>query len=94
MSGKATGIVRKVDDLGRIVLPMELRRTFNIGDYDLLEIFVEDGRIILTKYQPNCVFCGDVADMQEFRGKNVCKACTTQLSDQAAATPVLVAVRR
>lgn len=86
MGEKSTGIVRKVDDLGRIVLPMELRRTFDIGDYDQLEIFVEGDRIILRKHQPNCVFCGDVANIQQFMGKNVCKACTSRLSGQAAAS--------
>ena len=56
---KSTGVVRKLDDLGRIVIPIELRRTMDIGLRDTLEIFVEDDKIILKKYHPACIFCND-----------------------------------
>ena len=66
---KSTGIVRKVDELGRIVLPVELRRTLNIEVKDSLEIYVENGRIILQKYEPTC------ADLVSIHSKCICKGC-------------------
>lgn len=76
---KATGIVRKVDELGRVVLPIELRRTLDIEIKDSLEIYVENDGIVLRKYQPACVFCGSSADIQDFKGKNICKECVKEL---------------
>lgn len=76
---KATGIVRKIDDLGRVVLPIELRRTLNIDIKDPVQIFVEGDLIILKKYEPVCVFCGEANNVQNFRGKNVCKSCAKEL---------------
>ena len=76
---KATGIVRKVDELGRIVLPIELRRTLNIEIKDPLEIYVDGESIILTKYQPACIFCGSSDDVKQVRGKNICSACINEL---------------
>lgn len=72
---KSTGIVRKLDDLGRIVLPVELRRTLEIEDKDPLEIFIEGNTIVLKKYQPACVFCGNAKDVFTYRGRNVCPDC-------------------
>lgn len=72
---KATGIVRKVDELGRIVIPKELRRTLNIEEGDPLEIFVDGEEVILRKYEPGCVFCGNVKYVVEFKGKKVCTNC-------------------
>ena len=60
---KSTGIVRKVDELGRIVLPIELRRTMGIDVKDALEIYVEGDTIMLRKYEPSCVFCGNAKDI-------------------------------
>ncbi|MBC9785626.1 AbrB/MazE/SpoVT family DNA-binding domain-containing protein [Heliobacterium chlorum] len=76
---KSTGIVRKVDELGRVVIPMELRRVMGIGDKDGLEIYVEDEKIILKKYEPACVFCGSANDVQNYRGKVVCKECAESM---------------
>ena len=76
---KATGIVRKVDELGRIVLPIELRRTLNIAIKDALEIYVEGEEIILKKYEPACIFCDDAKDVINFKGKNVCPNCIKEL---------------
>jgi AbrB family transcriptional regulator, transcriptional pleiotropic regulator of transition state genes len=78
---KATGIVRKVDELGRIVLPKELRDTFDINIKDPLEIFVEGERIILKKYEPCCVFCGSAADTSYFKGKLICSSCITEVTE-------------
>ncbi len=77
---KSTGIVRKVDELGRIVLPIELRRTLDIDVRDPLEIYIEgNDTIILKKYQPTCVFCGESNGIRNFKGKNVCEACVKAL---------------
>lgn len=76
---KSTGIVRKVDLLGRIVLPMELRRVMNISEKDGIEISVDGERLVLCKYLPTCVFCGTVEDLSQFRGKNLCSACRKAL---------------
>lgn len=76
---KATGVVRKVDELGRIVLPIELRRTLNINIKDSLEIFVDGESIILKAYRPCCVFCGEGRDMVNHMGKNVCPECAAKI---------------
>ena len=78
---KATGIVRKVDELGRIVLPMELRRTLNIQKEDPVEIFVDEDSIVLRKYEPACIFCGDARDVQNVKGKNVCQRCLDEMKE-------------
>ena len=77
---KSTGIVRKVDELGRIVLPVELRRTLDIAEKDALEIYVDDDSIILKKYEPACIFCGSSKDVLTFKGKNICPACLEELN--------------
>ena len=79
---KSTGIVRRVDDLGRVVLPIELRRTLDIGERDSLEIFVEDNSIILKKYEPACIFCNDTKDVVVYKGRNVCMNCVREMSQQ------------
>ncbi len=79
---KATGIVRKVDELGRIVLPIELRRTLSITHEDPIEIYVDEDSIVLKKYLPACIFCGDVKDIIQVRGKNLCKNCIAEISGQ------------
>ncbi len=78
---KSTGIVRKVDELGRIVLPIELRRTLDIAEKDSLEIYVDDDSIILRKYQPACIFCDNARDVVVYKGKNVCKECAKALGE-------------
>ena len=72
---KSTGIVRKVDELGRIVLPIELRRTLGIEEKDRLEIFVDGESIVLRKYQPACIFCDNARDIINYKGKNICPEC-------------------
>lgn len=76
---KSTGIVRKVDELGRVVLPIELRRTLNIDIKDSLEIYVENDSIVLRKYEPSCIFCGSSEGIKEFKGKNICGACYEEI---------------
>lgn len=76
---KAIGIVRKIDTLGRIVLPKETRRIFDIESGTPLEIFVEDDAIILKKYVPTCIFCGTAKNITNFKGKRVCENCIDTL---------------
>ena len=78
---KSTGIVRKVDELGRIVLPIELRNKLDIAVKDPVEIYVDGSSIILRKYEPNCVFCGNNKDLITYNNKLVCKKCQEKLSD-------------
>lgn len=79
---KATGIVRKVDELGRIVLPIELRRTLDIAERDAIEIFVEGSSIVLKKFRPNCIFCNSSKDVVDFKGKNICQKCIRALKNE------------
>lgn len=79
---KSTGIVRKVDELGRIVLPIELRRTLDIAERDALEIYVEGDNIILRKYEPTCIFCGEARGVSDFKGKLICKDCLADLASR------------
>jgi len=76
---KSTGIVRKVDELGRIVLPIELRRTLDIEVRDPLEIYVDGNQIVLKKYEPACIFCGNAKDVIHYKGKNVCTGCMHEI---------------
>lgn len=79
---KATGIVRKIDDLGRVVLPVELRRTLELELRDPVEIFCDDGAIILRKYEPTCIFCGSNTGLLEYHGKLVCAECRRRLAGE------------
>ncbi|MDO4553394.1 MAG: AbrB/MazE/SpoVT family DNA-binding domain-containing protein [Bacillota bacterium] len=76
---KATGIVRKVDELGRIVLPIELRRTLDIEIKDPIEIYVDGDYIMLRKYQPACIFCGNAKDITRIHDKPVCADCLKEV---------------
>lgn len=78
---KSTGIVRKVDELGRVVLPIELRRTLDIAERDALEIFIDGSNIILKKYEPACIFCGNAKDVSVFKGRNICPDCIRSIID-------------
>ena len=76
---KSTGIVRKVDELGRVVLPIELRRNMGIEIKDSLEIFVDDNMIVLKKYEPACIFCQSADEVQNYKGKLVCSECVKKM---------------
>jgi transcriptional pleiotropic regulator of transition state genes len=76
---KSTGITRQIDELGRLVLPKEIRTAYDINVKDTLEIFTEDDRIILKKYQPACIFCGEASNVMLFEGKRICKDCLARL---------------
>ncbi len=77
---KSTGIIRKVDDLGRIVLPIELRRMLDIAERDELEIYIENDHIILQKYEPACLFCGSSRGLLSYREKNICQDCAKRIA--------------
>ena len=76
---KTTGIIRQLDTLGRIVLPIELRRTIGIGPKDMIEIFVEGSSVILRKYEPDCLFCGGSRDLTPYKDKMICASCLKEL---------------
>lgn len=78
---RRTGIVKKVDELGRIVLPVELRRMLDIAFQDELEIFVDGQAIILQKFEPTCIFCGADQGVIQFRGKSLCENCLRDISE-------------
>lgn len=77
---KSTGIVRKVDELGRVVIPIELRRTLGIDVKDSLEIYVDNERIILKKYEPACLFCGNADNVKHYKGRIVCEECIKEMA--------------
>ena len=79
---KSTGIVRKVDELGRIVLPIELRRTLGIEEKDRIEIFVDGESIILRKYPPACIFRDNAKDIINYKGKNICPDCIRAMNEK------------
>lgn len=79
---KSVGIVRKIDELGRIVLPIELRRTLDLKEKDSVEITAEGESIVLRKYQPNCIFCENAKNLVEYKGKLVCSRCVASLIEQ------------
>ena len=81
---KSTGIVRRVDELGRVVLPIELRRTLDIEIRSPLEIYVDGDLIILRKYEPACIFCGEAKDVINFKEKIMCSECYKELTAGSA----------
>ena len=76
---KSTGVIRRVDELGRVVIPIELRTQFGISEKDPMEIYVEGSSIVLKKYEPNCIFCGNSKKLVEFEGKCICKKCANNI---------------
>jgi transcriptional pleiotropic regulator of transition state genes len=80
--GATTGIIRHIDELGRIVIPIEIRKRFGLGEKDPLEISVKDETILLSKPQTACVFCGRASALEEYRGRAVCRSCISELAAQ------------
>ena len=78
---KSTGIVRRLDELGRIVIPIEIKNKFNISERDPIEIYVDGSNIILSKFEVTCIFCGSTKNLTEFKDKNVCNSCLKKLSN-------------
>lgn len=81
-NSNTSGVVRRVDQLGRIVLPIELRRKLDIvEEKDSLEIYIDEDSILLKKYEPGCIFCADASDVTVFKGKNICRNCLGELKN-------------
>ena len=81
---KSTGIVRRIDELGRVVLPIELRRTLNLEVRDPVEIFIEGDTIVLRKYDAACLFCGTTRELLSYRGKQICRECLRRLREETS----------
>ena len=77
---KSTGIIRNIDELGRIVVPKEMRKKMEISDADPIEIYVEEDKIILKKHQLVCTFCGSDEALVDFKGKKLCKNCALEIA--------------
>ena len=78
---KSTGIIRRMDELGRVVIPIEIRNQFNIAEKDPIEIYVDGSSIVLKKFEPNCIFCGNTKNLLEYQGKLICKDCSKKIGD-------------
>ena len=76
---KSTGIIRRVDELGRVVIPIEIRNQFNIMEKDPIEIYVDGSSIILKKFEPNCIFCGNNQDLLSYHDKLICTKCANKI---------------
>lgn len=79
---KSTGFVKRIDELGRILIPKELRASMEIESKDALEIFVDGDRIVFQKYQPACIFCNSADDIVFFEGRRICASCLSKLKNQ------------
>jgi transcriptional pleiotropic regulator of transition state genes len=78
---KSTGIIRRMDELGRVVIPIEIRNQFNIAEKDPMEIYVDGSSIILKKFEPNCIFCGNTKNLLEYKDKLICEKCSKKISE-------------
>lgn len=78
---KSTGIIRRMDELGRVVIPIEIRNQFNIVEKDPIEIYVDGSSIVLKKFEPNCIFCGNTKNLVEYKDKLICDKCSKKIAD-------------
>lgn len=78
---KSTGIIRRMDELGRVVIPIEIRNQFNIVEKDPIEIYVDGSSIVLKKFEPNCIFCGNTKNLLSYNDKLICKNCSSKIGD-------------
>lgn len=78
---KSTGIIRRMDELGRVVIPIEIRNQFNIAEKDPMEIYVDGSSIVLKKFEPNCIFCGNTKNLLEYKDKLICEKCSKKISE-------------
>ena len=78
---KASGVTRCIDDLGRLVVPKELRKTLHWDIKDSIEFYTEGETVVLKKYQPGCIFCGEVSGITNYKGKNICTSCLNELKE-------------
>ena len=78
---KSTGIIRRMDEIGRVVIPIEIRNQFNIAEKDPMEIYVDGSSIVLKKFEPNCIFCGNTKNLLEFNDKLICEKCSKKIGE-------------
>ena len=78
---KSTGIIRKMDKLGRVVIPIEIRNQFGIAEKDPMEIYVDGSNIVLKKYEPNCIFCGNTKNLIDYNNKLICEECSEKIGE-------------
>lgn len=78
---KSTGIIRRMDELGRVVIPIEIRNQFNIVEKDPIEIYVDGSSIVLKKFEPNCIFCGNTKNLVTYKDKLICDKCSKKIGD-------------
>lgn len=78
---KSTGIIRKMDELGRVVIPIEIRNQFGIAEKDPMEIYVDGSNIVLKKYEPNCIFCGNTKNLIDYNNKLICEECSEKIGE-------------
>ena len=78
---KSTGIIRRMDELGRVVIPIEIRNQFNIAEKDPMEIYVDGSSIVLKKFEPNCIFCGNTKNLLEYHDKLICEKCKNKITN-------------
>ena len=78
---KSTGIIRRMDELGRVVIPIEIRNQFNIAEKDPMEIYVDGSSIVLKKFEPNCIFCGNTKNLLEYKDKLICEKCSKKIGE-------------
>ena len=78
---KSTGIIRRMDELGRVVIPIEIRNQFNIAEKDPMEIYVDGSSIVLKKFEPNCIFCGNTKNLLEYHDKLISTKCSEKISN-------------
>lgn len=76
---KSTGIIRRMDELGRVVIPIEIRNQFNIVEKDPIEIYVDGSSIVLKKFEPNCIFCGNTENLITYNDKLICEECSQKI---------------
>ena len=79
---QSTGLVRRIDKLGKIVVAKEMRKVMGLPAGTPMEIYVEGEQMILKKYEPGCIFCGEVEDVERFKGKNICSKCMAKLKEE------------
>lgn len=78
---KSTGIIRRMDELGRVVIPIEIRNQFNIVEKDPIEIYVDGSSIVLKKFEPNCIFCGNTKKLLTYHDKLICESCSNKIGN-------------
>lgn len=81
---KSTGIIRRMDELGRVVIPIEIRNQFDIAEKDPIEIYVDGSNIVLKKYEESCIFCGNTKNLSEYKNKLICDKCAENIAGAIA----------